>query len=97
VSGRHSKIVPRRPRTVGAVTRAITSYWVREEADSTADEPPSPAEKRPAEQYDGNEEEKEVHKKLKPLSSSAGITLQPFFPIVFASYCIRKLGKIAVM
>ncbi|PSN41755.1 hypothetical protein C0J52_08862 [Blattella germanica] len=42
-SGRHNKIVPslipRRLRTVGAVTRAITSYHrVREEADSTAAE-----------------------------------------------------------
>jgi hypothetical protein len=72
---RHSKIVPRRPRTVGAVTRAITNYWVQEEADSTADKPPSPAEKRPADQYEGNGEENELHKKLRPLSSSAGITL----------------------
>jgi hypothetical protein len=70
---RHSNIVPRRPRTVGAVTRAITNYWVREEADSTADKLPSPAEKRPADQYEGNGEEKELHKKLRPLSSSAGI------------------------
>jgi hypothetical protein len=70
---RHSKIVPRRPRTVGAVTRAITNYWVREEADSTADKPPSPAEKRPADQSDGDAEGKEMHKKLKAVSSSAGI------------------------
>jgi len=71
---RHSKIVPRRPRTVGAVTRAITNYWVREEADSTADKPPSPAEKRSAsDQSDGNDEGKEMHKKLKAVSSSAGI------------------------
>lgn len=73
-SGRHSKIVPRRPRTVGAVTRAITNYWVREEADSTADKPPSPAGKRPVEQPDGNGEEKEVRKKLRPLYSYSGIT-----------------------
>lgn len=73
-SARHSKIVPRRPRTVGAVTRAITNYWVQEEADSTADDPPGPVEKRPAEQYDSIGGEKEVHKKLRPLSSSAGIT-----------------------
>jgi hypothetical protein len=57
------------------VTRAITNYWVREEADSTADDkPPSPAEKRPADQSEGSGEEKELHKKLRPLSSSAGIT-----------------------
>uniref|UniRef100_A0A347ZJG1 Putative ASX n=1 Tax=Reticulitermes speratus TaxID=60591 RepID=A0A347ZJG1_9NEOP len=68
---RHSKIVPRRPRTVGAVTRAITNYWVQEEADSTADKPPSPAEKRPADRSDRIGEGKEMHKKLKAVSSSA--------------------------
>ncbi|GFG33371.1 hypothetical protein Cfor_01822 [Coptotermes formosanus] len=68
---RHSKIVPRRPRTVGAVTRAITNYWVKEEADSTADKPPSPTEKRPADQSDRIGEGKEMHKKLKAVSSSA--------------------------
>jgi hypothetical protein len=80
---RHSKIVPRRPRTVGAVTRAITNYWVREEADSTADKSPSPAEKRPADQYEGNGEEKELHKRLRPLSTSAGIN---HFIISFAVF-----------
>lgn len=56
------------------MTRAITNYWVQEEADSTADNPPSPAEKRSAsDQSDGNEEGKEMHKKLKAVSSSAGI------------------------
>ncbi|KAJ4431429.1 hypothetical protein ANN_20026 [Periplaneta americana] len=78
-SGRHSKIVPsltRRLRTVGAVTRAITSYRVREEADSTAEETPTPAEKRPAEQTDENGEEKEVHKKLRPLPSPAAENLE---------------------
>ncbi|KAJ9579898.1 hypothetical protein L9F63_004431, partial [Diploptera punctata] len=73
-SGRHNKIVPslipRRLRTVGAVTRAITSYHrVREEADSTAaKESANAAEKRPAEQTDENDE-KEVHKKLKSVNS----------------------------
>ena len=56
------------------MTRAITNYWVREEADSTADKPPSPAEKRSAsDQSDGTDEGKEMHKKLKAVSSSAGI------------------------
>jgi hypothetical protein len=80
---RHSKIVPRRPRTVGAVTRAITNYWVQEEADSTADKPPSPAEKRPADRSDRIGEGKEMHKKLKAVSSSAGITSYKSLSVFF--------------
>jgi hypothetical protein len=80
---RHSKIVPRRPRTVGAVTRAITNYWVKEEADSTADKPPSPTEKRPADQSDRIGEGKEMHKKLKAVSSSAGITSYKSLSVFF--------------